>query len=195
MIQGECNVIDRSLALVSLTIRPQPQSVLSEITYGVIPAPGRLQSDLLREVRLPKLEQMAHDEVRRIAKVSKLGNEMLAELGLAPLGVYSNDAAEILKLAPTYGVKRGRKGYGDDFYRWIARTYLDLSGTDGSIFAELADAAFKEGIVKYPPIPATAKKWAWEARRRQFLGAATRGRRSTTPGPRLDDDLTEPSEK
>lgn len=31
--------------------------------------------------------------------------------------------------------------------------------------------------------------WAGEARRRQLLGAATPGRRSTTAGARLDDDI------
>ena len=201
MIQGMCNVVKRSLALVSLTVCPKPVTtadVMMEVVFGPTPPPGRLLSEPFRKISLLELERIAHETLERQAQADEDDRALLAqmqsEFDLAPLGAYSNDAAEILKLAPTYGVKRGRKGYGDEFYRWVARTYLRLSGTEGKIFDQIADAALKEGLVDFHPSDLTAKKWAWEARRRQFLGAATRGRRSTTPGERLDDDLTEPSE-
>lgn len=84
-------------------------------------------------------------------------------------------------------LKRGRKGFPDDHYRWVALKYLDLQdqGWSKGILEELAEAAGPHLKREYPVARATARDWVATARARGFLTKATQGRAGADPGPNL----------
>lgn len=86
-------------------------------------------------------------------------------------------------LAASGGPKRGRKGYGDEHYRWVALEYLDLQGQGRGVLRRLADRA--SDTFGRPVAWQTVRDWVAEARRRGFLTQATPGRAGAQPGPNL----------
>lgn len=84
------------------------------------------------------------------------------------------------------GIKRGRKGYPDDHYRWVALEYLALQreGWSRGILVELAKRATKH-LGRDFVARETVRDWVAEARKRQFLTKATQGRAGANPGPNL----------
>lgn len=75
--------------------------------------------------------------------------------------------------------KRGRKGYGDDFFRDIALRYLELQqgGMTRGILRQLATEHDR-------PVE-TVRDWVHQARRREFLTPGQRGKAGALRGPRL----------
>lgn len=83
-------------------------------------------------------------------------------------------------------LKRGRKGFPDDHYRWVALEYLKLQeeGWSKGILRELAGRAAAHLGRDYVARE-TARDWVATARSKGFLSKATQGRAGASPGPNL----------
>ena len=144
---------------------------------------GGITSDLLRAVKLGPLLQglrralQQHPDMlaRRERYAETVGDESLRPAPGEPqmaLLAAADAAVEV--------PRRGRRGYGDAFYRTVARQYLRLqeAGWRRGILNELARINDRPRD--------TVNTWVQEATRRGFLTPGTPGRAGRDPGPNLD---------
>jgi hypothetical protein len=82
-------------------------------------------------------------------------------------------------------LRRGRKGYPNEHYRWIAVRYLEIVGT-GRRDVLKALATEEEARLGRPVPRETVRDWVRKATELGYLAPGKRGRASARPGPNLN---------
>ncbi len=107
---------------------------------------------------------------------------------ITALDVYTDPPPAVAEALEAAGaIKRGRVGYGDDFYRWVAHEYLQLKAQRGarglrSPLGEILGRELGRGVVA----DGTVRDWLVEAARRDFLTSPGRGHAGRAAGPLLN---------
>jgi hypothetical protein len=83
------------------------------------------------------------------------------------------------------GLRRGRPGYPDSFYRDIALEYIDHVTKHGP------RGVIKALGTKRHAEPPTVRAWLRKARAKGFLASTSRGKADASPGPRLYEATTD----
>lgn len=193
-ITGTVRIVQGRVVITELTVGPNPQwqdTDAGEIVHqdhASLPEAGGVTSATLRAIHLGPLLQGIRAQLLAEPEAAQRFADQLRQAALdqgvdldGPSDEYlaaATQAAERIGDPP----KRGRKGYGDDFYRDVARTYLSLLGqgwTKG-ILNEMARLADRPRD--------TIATWVREARKREFLTPGTPGRAGAEPGPKLETD-------
>lgn len=92
-------------------------------------------------------------------------------------------ARHLAERATDLPLKRGRAGYPDDHYRWVAFRCIHLQGATRRVLAGLVE----EGSARYDRRVSyeAARDWVSGARARGFLAPTKQGRTDFRPGPNL----------
>ena len=162
-LSGACEVLEGALVLTRIEIRPieirplvkpttTTPSLLEQLAHVEPPPEPRLdgrhlKSDLLRQVSIPNIEASVLRALAFLDARDEEAQEFIRRAeGMLTDGLTGfrprRDAKRALRRVR--GLRRGRIGYGDEFYRWVALTCLDLQELphpEESIYESLATRA------------------------------------------------------
>lgn len=173
-VEGVLSVIRDQLVVHEIRVQPTTAE-------GTPPGAG-LTTTVLRSLPLgglvAALRAVVEEAPEQVAELERSSGETFEEL--------KKQTQRAARAVRGTGLKRGRKGYPDDHYRWVALEYLALQaeGWSRGILVELAKRATKH-LGRDFVARETVRDWVAEARKRQFLTKATQGRAGAGPGPNL----------
>jgi hypothetical protein len=185
-VTGIVRIESARIVITKLTIEPQPfwqpssgrivkQDEMDAIGNGVT-------SSLLRSIQVGRLITALRGELHHLEAAAKKQEALAAPGADAPSAdpEYLDVARRVAQAVPK-PPKRGRHGFGDDFYRRVALLYLELqsAGWGRGILGEIARLEDRPRE--------TVSTWVRQARKRGFLTAGTPGRAGAEPGPRLHE--------
>jgi hypothetical protein len=148
-----------------------------------------ITSSLLRDVRPDQILSDIRETIR-LAADEGAWDQWLRAHGVNPIN--ASELAALAKKAERRIAKttlqRGRRGYGDDFYRQIARICLSTWNQYPASRPRGINRAIRDRITELlgPFSEATIRSWIHEARKREFLAPTSPGKADFTPGPRLE---------
>lgn len=181
-------VRDRAVVITGIHFAPEPEALhQNEGRLSTLGITAREANTLVRDAQFSDLLADAGQQLRTMPYWMAL-----AEHGF----VTSREQMESVKASAGSldyeALRKGRKGYPDDFYRRVAIRYLELCDDNerkgGSVLHRLAQEATDE---KWTPdrtgdVPKeTVRSWLREAKRRQMLETPNRGVRGGGAGPNL----------
>jgi hypothetical protein len=171
--------------------------VLTEIKFLALNAErAEITSSTLRAVRMDTLLSSVRGQIlnsQERASADASSETQLPAATAASVKAWRRQIARTAAAAVEQKA-RGRRGYGDAFYRQVALEYLELTrqGKGGrGVLAELSKIMAERMGEAAPRSRDNVRDWVAEARRRQFLTPGTPGRGGANPGPKLYEGLDE----
>jgi hypothetical protein len=138
---------------------------------------------MVRAIQFGELLRQVHTRLKKhpelMAEFAKQGHTLPPE----QVARAKRAAARV----PREELRRGRKGYSPDFYRWVAHQYLDLQAKNkGRGIREVIAEEGRKRLDRTEPVPLdTVKTWLRRARELEFIVFEKQGRVGASAGPKL----------